>query len=282
MSEYPAAISYIQRVATWLLLLTLAACSTSPPYGPSYPVVPAPSDSDPIAGLIAEAPASRSVQSKNLPALEKMGFSVQVGAFTQVENAARFETMLDRKGLDAYYFRDPSGLFKVRFGNHANYTAARSQAEVLQQQGAIGRFFIVIPESYTAAQIKQSGQGDLRSELVRTARQFIGVPYLWGGESSKGFDCSGLTMVSYRINGLNLPRNSRSQFARGHWVAKAQLRAGDLVFFATQGGKRVTHVGLYVGQGKFIHAPRSGKTVRVANLSSKYWTGFYMGGRSYL
>lgn len=211
-----------------------------------------------------------------------MGFSVQVGAFSKVANAARLERSLDSKGLDAYYFRDSSGLFKVRFGNHSSYKSARAQAEQVQRQGLISRFFIVIPESYTAAQINRSGQGSLRAELVRTARQFIGVPYLWGGETRNGFDCSGLTMVSYRINGLNLPRNSRSQFARGRKVARGQLKQGDLVFFATQGGKRVTHVGLYVGRGQFIHAPRTGKTVRVASLSSRYWSRAYQGGRSYL
>ena len=73
-------------------------------------------------------------------------------------------------------------------------------------------------------------------------------PYRWGGvNSTSGFDCSGLTMVCYRLNGLNLPRNSRAQFAAGKKVSKNDLRPGDLVFFATKGGSRVTHVGMYLG-----------------------------------
>ncbi len=258
-----------------LLLLFLVACGALSPEPSEHAERTSGVPSDPVAGLIGRTSGAQG-------SLEKMGFSIQVGAFSQVQNAARLERLLDNKGLDTYYFRDSSGLFKVRFGNHPNYAAARLQAEVLQRQGVIGRFFIVIPESYAAARIKHSGQGNLRDELVRTAQKFIGVPYLWGGESQKGFDCSGLTMVCYRINGLNLPRNSRAQYARGVRRERAQLKKGDLVFFATQGGRRVTHVGLYLGQGRFIHAPRTGKKVRVADLSSRYWARVFTGGRSYL
>lgn len=280
----PRTVSFSHRVLLPLLgvvVLSLLSCGRpSVPAKSEMAANPGLSEPDAIASLIASAPAAtKDTATSNL---DHMGFSVQVGAFSRVDNAARLESSLDSKGLDAFYFKDDSGLFKVRFGNHATYDAARAEAERMQRQGLIDRFFIVVPESYRAAQIRKSGQGDLRSELVRTARQFIGVPYLWGGETRNGFDCSGLTMVCYRINGLNLPRNSRAQFARGRGVKKSLLRKGDLVFFATQGGNRVTHVGLYVGEGKFIHAPRTGKTVRVASLASGYWSRAYRGGRTYL
>ena len=212
-----------------------------------------------------------------------MGFSVQVGAFKSLDNAVRLEKSLSQRGVDAYYFRHESGLYKVRFGNHNNYLAARNEAKRLRDQRVIDRFFIVSPETYAAARIKHGGRGDLRSELVSTAQRFLGVPYRWGGEDrNNGFDCSGLTMVSYRLNGLNLPRNSRAQFKTGRYVAKKDLKKGDLVFFATKGGTRVTHVGMYIGSGKFIHAPRTGKTVRLASLSNSFFKRTYMGGRSYL
>ena len=212
-----------------------------------------------------------------------MRFSIQVGAFGNLENAVRLEQVLEDKGVEAYYFRHDSGLYKVRFGNYDTYQTARAIADSFQQQGLIDRFFIVIPEQYAAAKIKQSGQGNLRHELVRTVRRYLGVPYRWGGtDRDEGFDCSGLTMVCYRLNGLNLPRVSRSQYKAGRWVAKSKLRPGDLVFFATKGGKRVTHVGMYAGNGEFIHAPRTGKNVRIEKLSNKFFAKTYVGGRTYL
>ncbi len=265
-----------------LLIMALGACrSAAPPPDAPGSAAGVSADSDPIAALIAAAPAAEDSARKSRD-LEKMGFSIQVGAFSLVRNAVRFEQSLDRNGLDAYYFRDPDGLFKVRFGNHSSYAAARRQAQQLQHQGLIGSFFIVLPESYPAAQIHSGARGNLRDELVKTASNFIGVPYLWGGETRNGFDCSGLTMVCYRLNGLNLPRNSRAQYQHGRRISQPQLQKGDLVFFATRGGSRITHVGMYIGEGRFIHAPRTGKTVRIAKLSSSYWQQAFRGGRSYL
>ena len=262
---------YLSRLCFGIFLSLLFSCAPPP-----QPPASTTTNTDLVAEILSGA-----IQSTG--SLKEMGFSIQVGAFSQLNNAVQLEQSLTRRGVDAYYFRQESGLYKVRFGNHRSYQKAREEAEQLKKQGLIGRFFIVIPENYAAVRIQRSGQGDLRTELVSTVKRFIGVPYRWGGEDRKnGFDCSGLTMVSYRLNGLNLPRNSRAQFRAGRFVAKKNLKKGDLVFFATKGGKRVTHVGMYIGYGKFIHAPRTGKTVRVANLSSSFFRRTYVGGRSYL
>ena len=118
--------------------------------------------------------------------------------------------------------------------------------------------------------------------LIR-ALGLVGTPYKWGGNTPQGgFDCSGLTMVCYRLNGLNLPRNSRTQFDSGRRVAKSALKPGDLVFFATKGGSRVTHVGLYIGDNRFIHAPRTGKNVRIESLSQPFFARTFVGARTYL
>ncbi len=253
--------------AALIFAMLLASCSA-----------PSPPDGDLIAELLE--PADEASPS---PTLAGMGYSIQVGAFSSINNAVGLESLLTDRGIDAYHFRHESGLYKVRFGNHAEYGPARAQAESLQAQGLIGDFFIVLPEDYAAARIKKSGSGDLREELVSTARRFIGVPYRWGGTSAEnGFDCSGLTLVCYRLNGLDLPRVSYNQYQAGRWVAKSALKKGDLVFFATRGGKKVSHVGMYIGDGRFIHAPRTGKSVRIERLSNSFFTRTYVGARTYL
>ena len=105
----------------------------------------------------------------------------------------------------------------------------------------------------------EKGDAYLREELVRSARSFLGVPYLWGGASlDTGFDCSGLTMTVYQLCGLDLPRTSREQYLAGNPVELSTLEKGDLVFFAP-GGDKISHVGIYAGNGQFIHAPEKGK-----------------------
>lgn len=264
-----------------LLFVVLLSSCTSLPWSPDGRTPELTAGQDAISELIA----ARATCSPDEPAttLEKMGFSVQVGAFSQLDNAVSFEQTLQNLGVDAYYFLHESGLYKVRFGDHENYLLAQDDAERLQRQGVIESFFIVYPDQYAAAQVSYVGQDALRQDLVNTAQRFLGVPYSWGGEDPRnGFDCSGLTMVSYRLNGLNLPRNSRMQYKAGRSVGRQHLQKGDLVFFATQGGTRVTHVGMYVGDDRFVHAPRTGQTIRFSSLSSKYWRQAYVGGRSYL
>ena len=99
---------------------------------------------------------------------------------------------------------------------------------------------------------------------VQIANHLTGVPYSWGGSSPRaGFDCSGLVRYVYGKVGIDLPHHAASQYGRGRRVSRGALRAGDLVFFSGLG-----HVGIYAGGGKFIHAPRSGTTVRWSRLSS--------------
>jgi len=118
---------------------------------------------------------------------------------------------------------------------------------------------------------------------VETAEGFIGLPYQWGGASAEeGFDCSGLTMAVYQLNGLSLPRSSQDQYTMGAPVERAGLAKGDLVFFATKGREKVSHVGVYVGDNRFIHAPGKGKSIRVDSLSDRYFTTRYVGARKYL
>jgi hypothetical protein len=216
--------------------------------------------------------------------LAQMGYTIQVGAFANVNNAVRLSKALERSGLDAYYFVDETGLYKVRFGDFPTKEAARKKAEAVRAAGIIDAYYLVSPNDYAAVkQKKRGGRSYLRNEIVGTAKRFIGVPYRWGGSSrQEGFDCSGLTMVVYQLNGLNLPRSSREQYRVGTPIRRSQLSRGDLVFFATSGGRRVSHVGIYVGNGRFIHAPRRGRKIRTELLTKKYFRTRYVGARTYL
>ena len=102
------------------------------------------------------------------------------------------------------------------------------------------------------------------------ALQMLGKPYRFGGETPRGFDCSGLVYYSFGKTGVELPRDTRGQRRIGHKVPKHALRRGDLVFF-DQEGKNASHVGIYLGDGTFVHAPSSGKHVRRDRLDAPYW-----------
>jgi len=241
-----------------------------------------------LAGCAAKAPqvyrhkmeTKSIVKHKELP---RMGYTIQVGAFAIVENASRLSDRLQGQGLDATYFVAEKGLYKVRFGNFPTRAEALKKAEDMKAASVIEDFYIVKPTDYSVARKQQYGETYLRDELVKTAKSFIGVPYLWGGtDAENGFDCSGLTMTVYQLNGLNLPRTSREQAETGVPVDREALSKGDLVFFRTNGDENVTHTGIYAGSGLFIHAPGKGKNIRMDALSSQYYQKRYAGGRSYL
>lgn len=245
-----------------------AACTSpqvisSPPDTWPRPPKPAPSVPAPTYGV---------------PALRSIPFTIQVGAFSTTTRAARYSVALQNNGVDAYYFIDEDGLYKVRIEQFEDVHMARRRGMELKAAGLI-KDYIVQPVSNVH---RINPRKSLRINIVKTAHRFIGTPYQWGGESAaRGFDCSGLTMTVYRLNGLALPRNSRSQFKKGTRINRDALEEGDLVFFATDGRRRVSHVGIYAGQDKFVHAPGRGKRIRISSMTNKYYRRRFMGARRY-
>jgi len=244
-------VDFAERIVSFVLVVTvlfLFGCSRTP-------VTPSPKPASPIP----------------LPSIH---YTIQVGAFSNMDNAVRFTEKLRKQDVNAYHFLHQSGLYKVRFGNFSSRKAAVNRAKALSSKGIIHNFYIVAPKNYSKTH--------LRDKILRTADSFIGVPYRWGGESvEEGFDCSGFTMTVYRLNGLDLPRSSRSQWHAGESVNRTKLEKGHLVFFRTNSSRKISHVGIYDGNGRFVHAPGKGKRVRRSSLNSRYYKERYAGAKTY-
>jgi LysM repeat protein len=132
-----------------------------------------------------------------------------------------------------------------------------------------------LPSTAAAAQASLSF-GD---RVVAEARRFLGVPYVYGGSSPSGFDCSGLVWYVLNLVGVRVPRDATDQFYAGRPVPRGDLQPGDVVFFDTTGG--ISHDGIYIGGGEFIDAPAPGQSVRVDNLNDPYWQATFLGAKSF-
>ena len=130
----------------------------------------------------------------------------------------------------------------------------------------------------SAAAPMAGGNSRIKTVLTR-ALALLGTPYRWGGTSPEGgFDCSGLVGYVFRsAMGIELPRVSREMANRGQSIERTALAEGDLVFFGKAG--RVDHVGIYVGEGRFVHAPRTGRDVTVSSMDTGYWSQKFMSAR---
>lgn len=129
----------------------------------------------------------------------------------------------------------------------------------------------------TLALTLSAGSAFADSKLNSAIKPIIGVSYKMGGTTTRGFDCSGFTSYVFKKLGLTLPRASSSQFRMGTAIPKSKLKAGDLVFFNTS-GRGISHVGIYVGGGKFAHSSTS-KGVTITSLSQSYFAKRYVGAK---
>lgn len=119
-----------------------------------------------------------------------------------------------------------------------------------------------------------------RQRILGVAERMVGTPYVLGGESPSGVDCSGLVQYAYQQVGIRVPRTTVAQFQAGR--SQRQVLPGDLLFFRTDGSGRVSHVGIYVGRGQMIHASSGSRRVRKVSLRQPYWRQRMAGGATFL
>jgi gamma-D-glutamyl-L-lysine dipeptidyl-peptidase len=240
--------------------------------------------------------------------LKDIGFAIQVGAFSEVKNAERLTNKLQEKGIEAFYFKRENGIYAVRFGDFNRREDAKNTAQKLVRDRIISSYFIASPqhdvkaatrepsiERAPAPSIRKPGpvvkkrelqeprreKSDMGGIAARTAERFVGIPYRWGGDTVvDGMDCSGFVRAVYNLCGVNIPRTSREQYRVGDIVAKDELKDGDLVFFGPAVDE-ITHVGIFVGSGRFVHAPRRGDDIKISTMDDAYFLKRYVGAKRY-
>ena len=258
--------------------------------------------------------------------ISRLGYAIQMGAFSDVKNAERFTARLQDKGIEAFYFRKDNGIYAVRFGDYPSKERARAAASRLVADKLIDSFYIATPDevAFSSSQptalrkhqpelrkplkpyppprenelglpiedqpkpppskppAVRPGERDMGYIAARTAERFVGIPYQWGGDTVvDGMDCSGFTRAVYNLCGISIPRTSREQYKVGNAISKADLRDGDLVFFGNSESS-INHVGIYIGNGKFVHAPRRGEEIRTAGIEESYFERRFVGARRYV
>ena len=133
--------------------------------------------------------------------------------------------------------------------------------------------------SYNQTQQIRSSSNFLNNQIERTAKSHLGKKYVWGANGPYTFDCSGFTKAVFAQYNINIPRVSRDQAKEGKIIPWNYLQKGDLIFFDSRKSSRVSHVGIYLGQGEFIHASSSKHRVVISSLNSNYYTKHFKWGR---
>lgn len=171
----------------------------------------------------------------------------------------------------------------------ANIVGQYPYGSTLNITGAIDSWYQINYNSSTAyvhsdyvafAPTAPSASSTVGQSIVDTAKQYIGTPYVYGGMSPSGFDCSGFVKYIYSMYGANLNRTAADQSNNGYWVARESMQPGDIICFSSSvGGSYIGHVGIYVGNNSFIHSPYTGRSVEIETLNGHYGDRFYCARR---
>ncbi|NLK44931.1 MAG: hypothetical protein GX300_11130 [Tissierellia bacterium] len=185
-----------------------------------------------------------------------------------------------KKAVDYLYVTEIiNGVGDNRFNPKGNTTREEAIVTVKRMYDKV---LAAERERKNSLTISRSGVKRTENSLILKLQNLIpkelGKPYRWGGAGPNSYDCSGLVYYLYKNLGINLPRTSRTQASAGTYVSKKDLQYGDLVFFA-RNGKTINHVGIYVGNGNFVHSPQSGDVVKISTLMSGYYSRSYYTAR---
>lgn len=227
----------------------------------------------------------------------ELGYGVVTGSGVNLRSGP--DTSYNRvatasQGEKCYIIGVNNGWYKVLYNNQTCYIrsdflsltevpyenqASTSQPKYFRQGKAIG----TVPTGSTSlsSSVTSSYNGTATgAEILSKAQSYLGSPYVYGGASPSGFDCSGFVYYVYGTFGISVGRTPAAQASAGTQVDKASLQVGDIVLFAGTGGSGITHAGIYAGNGQFIHSPNSRSTVSYSDLNSGYWSEhFYCGIR---
>ena len=200
------------------------------------------------------------------------------GALRNTHNFAfRLSSLVLLAALSAPAFAD-NDLPAIRSTDVQTVSGTTASTSVLAglDSTALPQNLTLMPTGPAAVTASSEKEGRVQ-QLLKRALTLLGTPYRWGGTTTAGFDCSGLVGYVFRTAlGIELPRVSRDMANRGEKVSREQLIEGDLVFFSR--GKVVDHVGIYIGNGQFVHAPRTGRDVSVSKLDG-YWARHFVSAR---
>lgn len=179
----------------------------------------------------------------------------------------------------------------LTYGNKVNIITKTGEWYKLDLNGSIGYVHVnYISASRSGEPVLYNPEADMSfqteegsskgQQIVAIAKSYMGVPYVWGGTSPAGFDCSGLVQYVFRQMGVSINRVAADQTAHGTPVSRENLKPGDIVFFHnTSRYTRINHVGIYVGDGQFIHAPQTGDVVKISPLNTGYYNTTFITAR---
>ncbi len=229
-----------------------------------------------LQGGFYDAQGNRLDPSKRTCAAPK---SVPFGTKIQIQGTGT------NKDGQTYTVTDRGGAIKVRNGVYQFDLLMSNKTEAYAWGRKNGSAIIGDGTGYKKndnTYANSSSMSVKQRDVIAVVKTKLGKPYVWGATGPNSFDCSGLMQFAYKKVGINIPRTSYDQSMYGTSISKSNLQPGDMVFFDTMGKGRVSHVGMYVGDGEMIHAPKTGDVVKYANINSSYYTSKYKGARRVL